>query len=57
MIYCVIASPIFTNFSNYKTSADAKETLVPALIDSTSEIPENATIYLVSTFGGVLGEG
>ena len=57
VIYCVIASPIFTNFSNYKTSADAKETLVPALIDSTSEIPENATIYLVSTFGGVLGEG
>ena len=57
VIYCVIASPIFANFSNYKTSANIKETLVPELIDSTAEIPENVYIYAIPVYGGVLGEG
>jgi 4-amino-4-deoxy-L-arabinose transferase-like glycosyltransferase len=57
VIYCIVASPIFANFSNYKTSADIKETMGPGIIDSTAGIPENATIYAIPTYGGVLGEG
>lgn len=57
VIYCVFASPIFANFSNYKTSANIKKTLVPELIDSTAEIPENVYIYAIPAYGGVFGEG
>jgi len=57
VIYCIMASPIFANFSNNGVVADVKETLVPELIDSAAEIPENVTIYIISMFGGVLGEG
>jgi len=57
VIYCIMASPIFGNFSNNRVAADVKEKLVPELIDSTAEIPENASIYIISMFGGVLGTG
>lgn len=57
IIYCVIASPIFTSYINYTVSGNAKEILVSEIIDSAAEIPENATIYAVCGFGGVLGEG
>ena len=57
VIYCVAASPIFASYINYNTSADAKEILVPELIDSIADIPDNASIYVIGTFGGVLGHG
>jgi hypothetical protein len=57
VVYCLVASPTFTSYSNYKTGATVIGSLIPDIINSTQNIPNNISIYVVTIYDGVLGNG
>ena len=55
ILYFVVASPLFLEYSATRLGCEVKKELFPEIVESWRGIPGNSTVYLVNYPGGVRG--